>query len=363
MVRSTSLTHGRQSLDAYSRIRALSATRATGRVAPRQTSQAFDAAGASGFAFLQSQLELIDADLVKPLQATTHARDITVKNGGGFPEFISAWASNYASTGTQFYGLQGTNNTDIPEAQIDIQKGIWPTFNWTAGFTITWIDLQRMEFAARSGTPAPFSLQELYEKSTATIWGKALDYVTYKGFLGNPGLINNPNVPAFYVNNGGSGTTWASKSPVQWLNDINEGINLCVINSGYDAAEACPDSLLLPYGQFALLTNPMTIGGIGYQSAIDYIVKNCMAAAFGIKLKIFMLPNDWISGTGQGGSDRGCLYRNSDDNVLLRVPTPMTKAMTVPTTKDGGAYQTMYAGNVSSVIFKRTTTQVYLDGI
>ena len=82
----------------------------------------FDAAGASGLAFLQSQLELIDTDLVEPLQAVTHPRDITVETGGGFPQFISAWASNYATSGTQFYGLQGTNNTELPEAQADIQK-------------------------------------------------------------------------------------------------------------------------------------------------------------------------------------------------------------------------------------------------
>ena len=362
MKQSNFLTHGRSATDAFARIRAMAATRTNGgRVIGR--AQAFDAAGASGYAFLQSQLEQIDPDLVKPLQATTHARDITVKNGGGFPEFISAWASNYASTGTQYYGLQGTNNTEIPEAQVDIQKGIWPTFNWTSGFTITWIDLQRMETAQHTGQPAPFSLQELYEKSVATIWGKALDYVTYNGFLGNAGLVNNPNVPAFVVVNGGSGTQWTTKTPAQILNDVNSAINQTVINSGYDMAEGCADTVLVPYTQYAQLTQPMTIGGVGYNSTIDYIKKNCVAAAYGIDLKIFPLPNPWISGQGIGGLDRGVVYRNAEENVLLRVPTPMTKAMTVPTTKDGGAYQTMFAGNVSSVIFKRTTTMVYMDGI
>jgi len=116
---------------------------------PRRA-QAFDAAGASGYAFLQGQLELIDTDLVRPLQAVTHARDIQVEVGGGFPEFVSAFASQYATTGTQFYGLQGTNNTEIPEAQADIQKGFWRTYIWAMGMTITWVDLKRMEFAMRT---------------------------------------------------------------------------------------------------------------------------------------------------------------------------------------------------------------------
>ena len=45
---------------------------------PAGRARAFDAAGASGLAFLQSQLELIDTDLVEPLQAVTHPRDIIV---------------------------------------------------------------------------------------------------------------------------------------------------------------------------------------------------------------------------------------------------------------------------------------------
>ena len=182
------------------------ATRSAGRA------QAFDATGATGLAFLQSQLELIDTDLVRPLQAVTHKRDIAVEVGGGFPEFISAFASNYATTGTQFYGLQGTNNTDIPEAQADIQKAIWRTYIWAMGMTITWVDLQRMETAVRTGIAPPFSLQELYEESVETTWVKALDYVTYSGFLGDAGLPNNPNAPEYTVVVGGSGaTTWNKK--------------------------------------------------------------------------------------------------------------------------------------------------------
>src|SRR5271169_3960166 len=132
---------------------------------PTGRARAFDAQGATGLAFLQSQLELIDTDLVRPMQAVTHKRDIAVEVGGGFPEFISAFASNYATTGNQFFGLQGTNNTDIPQAQADIQKGIWRTYVWAMGMTITWVDLRRMETALRTGQAPPFSLQELYEES------------------------------------------------------------------------------------------------------------------------------------------------------------------------------------------------------
>ena len=328
--------------------------------------RAFDAAGGSGLAFLQSQLELIDTDLVRPLQAVTHKRDIAVDVGGGFPEFISAFASNYATTGNSFFGLQGTNNTEIPEAQADIQKGVWRTYIWAMGMTITWVDLRRMEFALRTGQAPPFSLQELYEESVETNWGKALDYVTYAGFLGDPALINNPNVYEYTVPNTGSGgsTTWASKTPQQILFDVNTSLNQTVFNSGYDAQEGMADRLLIPYTQFAILTPPMTVGGVPVaKSTIAYIEEECVAAHHGIPFKINFLPNPWISGKGASSTDRGVFYKNSRKSLYLKVPQPMIQAMTVPTTRAGGAYETMYAGCISQIVFKRTQTMVYADGI
>lgn len=328
--------------------------------------RAFDAAGATGMAFLQSQLELIDTDLVRPLQAVTHKRDITVEVGGGYPEFISAFASNYGTTGTTYFGLQGTNNTEIPEAQADIQKGLWRTYIWAMGMTITYIDLRRMETALRTGQAPPFSLQELYEESVETTWGKALDYVTYTGFLGDAGLINNPNVFEYTIPATGSGssTTWASKTPSQILTDVNTALNLTVENSGYDAQEGMADRLLIPYTQFALLTQPMTIGTAAVaQSTIAYIEKECVAAHHGVPFKINFLPNPWITGKGASSTDRAVFYKNSKKSLYLKVPQPYEQAMTVPTTRAGGAYETMYAGCISQIIFKRTQTMVYADGV
>jgi hypothetical protein len=339
------------------------------------TARAFDAAGGTGFAFLQSQLELIDTDLVRPLQAVTHKRDITVEVGGGYPEFISAFASNYATTGTQYFGLQGTNNTEIPEAQADIQKGIWKTYIWAMGMTITYVDLRRMETALRTGQAPPFSLQELYEESVETNWVKALDFVVYAGFLGDAGIINNPNIPGYTVAVGASGsTTWASKTPQEILADVNTALNTTAQSSGYSAEEGMADRLLLPYTQFAFLTQPMAVGGSPVAvSTIKYIEENCVAAHHGVNFKINFLPNPWISGQGTGntapvgqpgnGLDRAFFYKNSKKSLYLKIPQPMQQAMSVPTTRAGGAYETMFSGCISQVIYKRTQTAVYADGI
>ena len=339
----------------------------------RTQGRAFDAAGSSGFAFLQSALELIEPKLVEPLQATTHARDLPVKIGGGFPEQLVAWASNYASTGGGFYGLQGTANTDIPIAQADVTKGVWPTFNWSQGFTVTYIDLERMKFAKANGNQPPFTLQQLFERSVKTVWNKALDQVAYFGFLGNPGLVNNPNVPAVVAVNGASThTTWATKTPTEVLNDVNFGINQTIANSGYDMEKGAADTLLVPYTQFAYLTQPMAIGGVGYDSTISYLKRNCVAAGYGRPFEILPLPNPWISGQGIGntaaqnapgnGLDRAIFYRKDDESLILKIPTVMEPAMTIPTER-GPGYSTFFVGCIGALMYLRTTTQLYLDGI
>lgn len=335
-----------------------------------------DSAASSSYAFLQSALELIEPKLVEPLQAVTHQRDLPIKLGGGFPEQLVAWATNYASSGGGVFGLQGTNNTDIAIAQADVQKGVWPTFNWAQGFTVSYVDLERMKFAKSHGNEPPFTLQELYEGSVKTVWNKALDQVAYFGFQGYPGLVNNTSVVAAVAPNGAGGkTTWVSKTGQEILDDVNMGINLTVQSSGYDIDNGCADSMLVPYTQFAYMTRPITIGGVGYDSVLAYIKKNCVAAQyFGDpdRFKIFPLPNPFISGQGIGntngqnvqgnGLDRAIFYRNREESVVLKIPTVMEPAMTIPTDK-GPGYSTFFVGCIGSVMFKRPTTFAYIDGV
>jgi len=338
-----------------------------GRAFDQTRARAFDAGGASGFAFLQSMLEKIDTNLVEPLQAVTHPRDIKVNFGGGFPEFISTFASNYATTGNKYFGLMGNKNTEIPLAQADVQKALWNTYIWGEGMIVDWVDLQKFEFAQRSGIAPPYSLQKLYNESIDVNWLKALDYVTYWGFNGDPGLVNNTNAPSTAVSTkAATGTTWAKATPQEILNDVNLLISTILSNSGMDAARAMPDRMLVPLTQYAYITNPMTLGGVGgFQSVKEYVEKNCLAALQGRKFTIDWLPNDWLTGQGAGSpaTDRCIVYRNDEDCLYLPVPQPKMQAMTVPVAQGIGAWKTNFGGCIGQVVFKRTTTMIYGDGI
>lgn len=321
-----------------------------------RSGQAFDAAGSSGLAFLTSALAQIDPVITRPLSAQTYERDIDIRYGGGLgAEFINSWATNYASTGGGQFGLQGTNNTDIPNVQIDIQMGTWRAFIWAQAFTITHLDLQRLEFANRQGSAPPVSFQQMYEEAIDAIWQKAMDKVTYLGWLGMPGLINNSAVSAITLAN-----AFASATPLQILNELNSMIETVIANAAYDLGEGMPDRYLIPWSVFGYLSQPMTTAGS--ESTISYIERENVAAKSGTPFKILPLPDPWIGTAGAGGTKRTVLYRKDTKAVDLFVPQIPTNVMTNPTTRNGVGYETVYMGNIGQLRFKRPQTALYGDG-
>lgn len=320
---------------------------------------AFDAASGSGMAFLNAQLEYSSPDLVKPLTSMTHDRDITVKFGGGFVEFLTAYASNYGTTGGNAQGLQGTSSTDIPMVQTDITKGIWKAWNWASSIFVSYIDLDKLANAKRLGQAPPFSLQSMLEDAVQLVWNKAMETVTYLGWLGQPGLINNSNVTSSLAPATGSGglRTWASKTPTQIQTDVNFGLTQTITQSAY-SLDGMADTLLIPWTEYQLLMQPMTTGG--FSSVLEFLLANNIARQNGIDFKILPLANPWISGQGAGSTDRAVFYRNNENVVMLRAPQPATKRVTIP--RETG-WKTVYNGCIGQVQWLRTQPAYYLDGI
>lgn len=320
---------------------------------------AFDAASGSGLAFLSSQLESCETDLVKPLTSMTHDRDITVKFGGGFVEFLTAYQSDYATTGGNEYGLQGTNNNDIPVVQTSVGKGVWKAWNWAAGMFVSYIDLKRLQNAQKFGQAAPVSLTSMLEDAVQLVWNKAMEKVTYLGWLGQPGIINNPNVTSSLAPATGSGglRTWASKTPTQIQTDVNFGLTQTVNQSAF-SLDGMADTILISWAIYPVLMQPMTTGG--FSSVLEFILKNNIARENGIDLKIFPVANDWITGQGAGSTERAVFYRNNAKVVQLRAPQPVTKMATIP--KDSG-WKSVYNGCIGQVQWLRTQPAYYLDAI
>lgn len=325
-------------------------------------SVAFDAASSSGLAFLNSMLGKVSTEITKPLSSTTHQRDIFIETGGGFPDYLVSYATDFGTTGGGQYGLQGTDNTDVPMIQASLNQGVWKAYIWQGSMLVTYLQLKKLEFAAANGMPAPFALQDIFEDGLQLVWNKALDYVTYLGFLGDPGLVNNPAVTASLVaaTGTGSSTLWSTKTPNQIQADVNAMIIAPLSPSGY-SIEGYPDTLLIPYENFNLIQQPMNIGAYG--SVLEFIERNNIAKANGVDFKILPLPDPWIAGQGIGGTNRAVCYRNDKKAVKLQIPQPMNKVMTVPSVAQGGSYQSLFNGCIGQVQWLRPQTAVYGDGI
>jgi|SRR5271157_4215471 len=321
---------------------------------------AFDAASGTGLAFLASMLELPEVKLVEPLASVTHARDIPIKTGGGYVEELSAWAANYGSAANNNFGLQENKNLDIGIVQVDVIKGLWPAFIWAQTQRISYVDLQKLIDSKKFGIPAPYSLQSLLDTGLRLIWNKALDYVTYLGLGNQPGLMNNTNVSSLQAPNGAQlSPLWSRKTTTEILNDINYGILTCQENSGYDTA-GIPNKLLLDFEHWAVLNQPMTIGG--FNSALEYILMNNAAKRQGVDFEIAPLPDPWISTQGSGSSSEGLFYRQEEEALYLKIPQPIQKVFTVPSVQQA-AYETLFMGCIGCVQWLRPTTALYLYGI
>jgi hypothetical protein len=322
---------------------------------------AFDAATGAGLAFLASMLELPDVKLVEPLAAVTHARDIPIKTGGGYVEELSAWAANYGSAGNNQYGLMDNKDVDTPLVQADVLKGLWPAFIWRAGMRVAYADLQKLIDSKKNGIPAPYSIQQLLDTGLRLIWNKALDRVTYLGWGGYGGIMNNSAVTSVQAPLTGTGNTatWSTKTSTQILNDFNSGIIQVQQASGYDT-EGIPNTALVDYEHWGVLNQPMTTGG--FNSLLEYILMNNVARRQGVDFEILPLPDPWISTQGVGGTSEILFYRKTEESLYLKVPQPIQKVFTVPSVQSA-AYETLFMGCIGVPQILRPTTMLYMYGI
>lgn len=319
--------------------------------------QVSDAGIAGGMAFLEAELEKRDPKVREPLTSVTWMRDIPVKSGGGWVDFTSQFYVDYASAGPNMYGIQGTQTTTIPTVQANISKDIFRVFNWQNSLKVNFIDMQKLQQVGRS-------LDDLLDKGVKLNWNKALDLTTYQGPYaagGYTGLVNNTSVSASSVAVGAGGLrTWVSKTPGEILLDVNTAMSSTWAASNYDIT-GMANHILIPPNDFAFIASQL-ISSAGTVSILTYLLENNIGKSQGVDLKIF--PSRWCIGAGAAGADRMVCYVNDEDRVKLDVTVPIQRVMTTPTIAEGGgAYLTLYAGQIGVVKFLYTYPALYQDGL
>ena len=317
-----------------------------------------DAAGiASGQAFLTAELEKRDTLVRTPLTSFTYARDIPIRVGGGWAEFVSAMQVGYGITGGSGDNLMHSGGANgIPMVQADCSKGQYKTHVVAAGTRVMWVDLQRGNMTGRN-------MDSLLRDGLRLTYDKHMDENTYVGFsrFGTTGLLNNPDVTVTNAATNGattSSTNFKDKTPDQILKDINEAILLAWNASENDNA-AIPNHIIMPYEQFNYLATTK-VTDLAEKTILTFLLENNVAKQNGSDLVI--AATKWCKGAGDAGVDRMVVYRNEERFLAMDELVPLTRAMTSSNTNDF-CFDTAYAGNLSEVEMFYDQTMLYVDGI
>ena len=316
-----------------------------------------DSAGiASGQAFLVSELEKRDVLVRTPLNSFTYGRDLVVRVGGGWDEYVSAMSVNYGVTGGSGEGLVNAAGADgIPTVQANFEKGTFKTHVVSAATRVMWIDMQRGNMTGRN-------MDTMLRDGLRLAYDKHMDQNAYVGFTtyGTTGLVNNANVTTTQaaLNAGGTSRKFEDKTADEILADINTAILDAWEAAEYDL-DAIPNHIIMPYEQYNYIATTK-VSSLAEKTILTFLLENNVAKANGSDL--FIGATAWCKGAGTGSTDRMVVYCNKERYVAMDELVPLTRAMTTPNTEHF-CYDTAYAANVSEVEIFYDQTIAYVDGI
>jgi hypothetical protein len=311
---------------------------------------AMDAAGiASGQAFLTSELEKRDMLVRTPLTSFTYTRDLPIRVGGGWAEYVSAMNVGYGITGGSGDNLVQASSVDgIPLVQANFGKDLWKTHVISAGTRIFWVDMMRGNMTGRN-------LDTLLRDGIRMTYDKHMDENAYVGFAryGTTGLVNNPDV---VVTN--AAKTFSAATPDEILSIVNTAILDAWEAAGYDL-DAVPNHIIMPYEQYNYIATTR-VSNLAEKTILTFLLENNVAKQNGADL--FIGATAWCKGAGTSNADRMVVYCNKERYIAMDELVPLTRAMTTPNA-ERFSYDTAYAGNVSEVEVFYNETIVYVDGI
>lgn len=309
----------------------------------------------SGGAFLVSELEKRDPMIRKPLTAVTYPRDIVIKSGGGWVDYVSAMSVAYGITGGAGNGpvtAGGANGLPIVQASVD--KGLYKTHVFAVALRVMFQDMQRSNFIGRP-------LDQMLTDGVRMAYDKHNDQNVYVGMseYGTTGLVNNPDAVETTVATGAGGkTNWVDKTPNEILADFNTALTSTWAAAAYDP-NALPNHILIPYEEYTyILTTKVT--ELATETIYDYVMRNNVATKNGGSL--FIGATSWCKGAGTSQTDRMVVYVNHERFTKMDELAPLTRIMSAPNVAYV-CYDTAYMANLSEVQIMYPQTITYWDGI
>lgn len=314
----------------------------------------------SALAYYVNQLDNLDKRLYEPLVSVSWGRDIKLRAGITMAnESTSFIRSAFAAAGTldNPSGNAGGNmswisaeSTAIPGVSINGERIVLPLRLAAREVAYTSVELERSQL-----TGQPIDAQKI--NAMNIIYQMNTDQMVYIGSadVGATGLVNSPLVTAGTVANGVSGSPlWSQKTPDEILADVNT-----LLESTWSAAAfaVCPSKLLLPPVQFSYIAS-QKVSSAGNVSILKFLKENSIALSInGQELDI--QPVKWLTGRGDGSTDRMVAYTNEEDRVRF----PMVPIRRETSYYQGIRYTAPYLWAFGEMEFPYLECVQYADGI
>ncbi|ARP90316.1 hypothetical protein CAL14_08475 [Bordetella genomosp. 9] len=301
-------------------------------------------------AFLIGELERLDQTLHAPLASVTWSRDIDLREDVSIADETSSFTnSSFAAAGGPSPTGKSWIGKDVNAIQsiaLDIGKTATPLTLW--GMELGWT-IPELESAQKLGRPID---QQKYAGMQLK-HNMDIDEQVYIGdeLLGQYGLVNSPKVEN--VSNAQTGN-WATATPQQMLDDVNELLNSAWKESGY---AICPGKVLIPPVQYSKLVGTL-VSNAGNISVLEFLRNNSLANAINGR-PLDIQPVKWLVGRGAGGKDRMLAYTQD----LQRVRFPLVPLQRTPLEYRSLYQLTTYFGRLGAVEFVYPETLGYRDGI
>jgi hypothetical protein len=216
---------------------------------------------------------------------------------------------------------QGAN---IPNVGLSLSGITYPLAASAVGATLTNEDMRQYAFGGLGNLPQNLQKAEIIAlnnlvESTFFYGDASVGFIGYLSYTG----ITYGNVAATGT---GNSTTWALKTPYQIWYDLNE-----IVTTLYTASNTLfvADLVEVPPAEFALLQQPMTIGGaVVSESILDYFTKHNMSTAMGKKLEV--RSNRYLTGAGAGAHDRMVAIDRNPEHQEMAFPLQPVQQAPVP---------------------------------
>jgi hypothetical protein len=315
----------------------------------------------SALSYYVNQLDNLDKRLYEPLVSVSWGRDIKLRSGitmaNESTSFIRSAFAAAGSLGNPATANLGGNmpwisaeTTAIPGVSVNGERVVLPLRLLAREVSYTSPELERSNLLGQPIDAQKIdALNILYQMNT--------DQMVYIGSseVGATGLCNSSLVTAGNVSAGiGGGTTWASKTPVEILADINTVLKDTWTSS---ALAVCPDKLLLPPTQFSFLASTL-ISSAGNMSILEFVKKNSIALTINGR-ELDIQPVKWLTGRGDSSSDRMVAYTNDESRVRF----PMVPIRRETPYYQGIRFTAPYLWAFGEVEFVYPETVRYADGI